>query len=149
MPCSALIPFDEKTFAHRKLQKLVCDDVTKEAVLQHMGYSNPFAIPEFDSVTCKKPECFEQDHIMMYATLVQWTFEELSVFVYQPEYIHQLCENALTEDTENRKAELQRVRERFRENLSKFELHLFPVHSGAESEGEPAYLGTFSGARAD
>ena len=81
VPFSALIPFDEKT-SLQKLHTLVCDDLTKEAVLQHMGFLDPFVIPEFESDTLKKPESFDQDHIMMYATLVQWTFEELSVFVY-------------------------------------------------------------------
>ena len=56
VPFSALIPYDSKSLSRRGLRIFSCDDLNKEAVLQHMGFINPFSTPAIDPVSIIKPE---------------------------------------------------------------------------------------------
>ena len=86
VPFSALKPFDRNA-GRRELRGMICDDLTKEALLIQMGFPDPTCTPEFEQVTLKKPEHIDQDQILMFKALMEWTFEDLSVFVYHPQYV--------------------------------------------------------------
>ena len=131
VPFSALKLFDSHA-GRRGLKNMTCDELTKEALLIQMGFPDPMSIPEFDLVTLRKPEYIEQDQILMYKAMMEWTFEDLSFFIYHPQYILVLLEKiaADVEASEEHKANMIRIQQKFIQNLPNFQLHLFPIHSG-------------------
>ena len=142
IPFSALKPFQESSEG-RGLKSMVCDDLTKEAIFLQMGFHDPMSTPDFDTVTQKKPAYIEADQIVMYVALISWTFEDLSVYFYHPQYVLNLIDKVAGEDDEP-KEYLPRLREAFQKNLSRYKLHIFPIHSGADSVGESSHWTTLA-----
>ena len=146
VPFTALASFDRKSNKRRGLKDMKCDELTKEALLIQMGFPDVDSMPDFEPVTSQAPQYFENDQIVMWSALLQWTFEDLSVFVYHPQYVLVLLDKFSLGDgkgegetDEDNKANLHRVAQKFKENLSNFELHLFPVHSGIVLDGESSH----------
>ena len=102
----------------------------KVALLLEAGYWDPEASAPIEQVKQKEPVMLAAEHVVLFSTLLQWTFSDVSAIIYNPFFLTQLLENA--DDYED--SQKERIYENMIDCLSKFELSLFPVYGKPSDE---------------